>query len=51
MRGFSARGTHAIPISKKTKSTQREGTAYVIINTANEILLYRRAERVSRGHA
>ena len=38
--------THAIPISKKQKKTpKREGTAYVIINTADEILLYRRAER------
>ena len=38
--------THAIPISKKQKKApKREGTAYVIINTANEILLYRRAER------
>ena len=38
--------THTIPINKKQKKVpRREGTAYVIINDANEILLYRRTEK------
>ena len=38
--------TRAIPISKKRKKApKRAGTAYVIINNANEILLYRRTEK------